>query len=247
MEIADWLVPHLYDLCPYCGHEIVNNENLTDRFCSNPSCPGHMSFKIAALAKRLGVKDIGPAAAMDMINFYQHPYHIQYIHHMQRERPRVYLYEVGELAMIKGHQKRWREYCKGHKTMRQVCDDPSVPQVIRDQYDLLHACEEECDIIPTLPGREMNVMLTGSFEGYRARKDFIAEMNALYGDIIELVDVGKRKLDVHFLIKEEWTTDHEKSAIAAEYGIPIITPAQMRELLERYKTYIIGRGEANDD
>lgn len=247
MEIADWLVPHLADFCPYCGSPIVNNENLTDRYCSNPSCPGHMAYKISALATKMGVKDIGPATALDLINTHKLPYHIQYLRFMLKEKPKLYLYQVGELAMIKGHQKKWREYCRGCRTMREVCDDPLVPEAIRSQYPLLHACEEECEVIPMLKGKELRIMLTGSFDGYRARADWVADMNHKYGDTIELVDVGKRKIDVDFLVKEEWATDHEKSAIAAEYGIPVVTPAVMEELLKRYASYNNGGGGDNED
>lgn len=88
-------------------------------------------------------------------------------------------------------------------------------------------------------------MLTGSFDGYRARADYIATMNAKYGEYIELVDIGKRKLDVDFLIKEPWTSDHEKSAIAEAYGIPVVSPAQMEELLKVYASYINRGGDDN--
>lgn len=248
MEIADWLAIHLHDNCPYCGFPIVNNENLTDRYCSNPQCPGHMSFKIAALAQRLGVKDIGPATALDLINTYKLPYHIQYLRYMLREKPKLYLYQVGELAMIKGYQKKWRDYCRGKSTMAEVCSSPNVPEAIRSQLSLLQECEKACEVIPTLKGKELFVMLTGSFDGYRARADYIAAMNAKYGEYIELVDIGKRKLDVDFLIKEPWTSDHEKSAIAEAYGIPVVSPAQMEELLKVYASYINrgGDGNAND-
>ena len=82
-------------------------------------------------------------------------------------------------------------------------------------------------------------MLSGSFEGYRARSDYIALMNQRYGDVIELVDVGRRKTDVAYLIKEKYATDHEKSAIAMEQGISIVTPRELEEKLAAYRTYII--------
>ena len=81
-------------------------------------------------------------------------------------------------------------------------------------------------------------MLSGSFDGYRSRSDFVAEMNRKYGDVIQMVDVGKRKTEVAFLVKEIYATDHEKSAIANAMGIPIITPKGLDEKLAAYKSYI---------
>ena len=64
-------------------------------------------------------------------------------------------------------------------------------------------------------------------------------MNQKYGDVIQMVDVGKRKTEVAFLVKEVFATDHEKSAIANSMGIPIITPKALDEKLAAYKSYII--------
>ena len=102
-----------------------------------------------------------------------------------------------------------------------------------------------CNIKPRLLGKRLNVMLSGSFDGYRSRSDFVAEMNRKYGDVVQLVDVGKRKTEVAFLIKEAHATDHEKSAIANAMGITIITPKAFNEKLEAYRSYILeGRGES---
>jgi hypothetical protein len=82
--------------------------------------------------------------------------------------------------------------------------------------------------------------MSGSFDAYRARADFVADMNRKYGNIVQLVDVGKRKTEVSYLVKENHATDHEKSAIAAANGIKIVTPTALEEILAGYSTYITG-------
>lgn len=238
MEMAEWLKPLLTETCPYCSSPIVNNANLTDRYCSNPRCPGHMSFKVSEMATRLGIKGVGPATALSLIEQFQYPYHFCYLPVLIADKPRVYLWQVGEYAMIKGFQKRWQDICHGKHNMMEVCDDPYTPKEVRDSRTMLVACESFFDVMKPLEGARVYVMMTGSFDGYRSRKDFIADMNEKYGDMIQLIDVGKRKTGVDYLIKEPWTSDHEKSAIAAEYHIPVVSPAQMKEIISGAIAYI---------
>lgn len=242
MEIAEWLKPYLNTECPYCKSPIMNNDNLTDRWCSNPNCPGHMSYKISALAARFGIKGVGPATALELIDTFHLPYHISYLPIFMAEKPRLYLWQVGEIAMIKGYQRQWRDFAEGCDTMEQVCQKRTVPAVIKEQLPLLQACEQACEVIPRLTGIKVNVMLSGSFDGYAARRDWVTAMNKKYGKYFEVIDVGTRKLDVQYLVKEEWATDHNKSDIAKEYGIPIVTPAKMEEILATGMAYIYRGG-----
>lgn len=242
MEVAEWLKPYIQTTCPYCHSPIINNDNLTDRYCSNPSCPGHMAYKVSALATRFGAKGIGPATALAMIEAVKFPYHVCYLPTFLPEKPKLYLWQIGEIAMIKGYQNRWKDFAEGCDTMEQVCQKATVPQIIKDQLPLLQAAERECITIPRLTGIKIPVMLSGSFDGYAARRDWVAAMNAKYGDVFELVDVGTRKLDVQYLIKESWATDHTKSAIAKDYSIPIVTPKEMEEILSTGRAYIYRGG-----
>lgn len=244
MQIPEWLRVQLNEKCPYCGAPIVNNDVLTDRYCSNPQCPEHMAYKMDALAKRLGIKNFGPATARAIIERNHFTMHTQILPiWFSNEKPSFYLHEIGEICFIKGYQKKWRDICRGHSSMAEVCMSPFTHPAIKRNMVLLCCTEAMCTVKPRLQGTPVNVMLTGSFQGYSARGDFIAEMNALYGEYIQLIDVGKRKTGVRFLIKEEWTTDHEKSAIARECGIEIITPGHLRERLRAAHAYIIRGGE----
>lgn len=239
MEIPNWLLEHINQTCPYCGQPIVNNTLLTDRHCSNERCPEHMAQKIDVLAKRFGVKNFGIAAAREAVRLYKFQLHTQILSYWFREKPSLYLHEVGEICLIKGHQKKWRQYCEGHDTMLQVVRSPRTPPEIRKHGVLLICTAAMCNVKPRLLGKRLNVMLSGSFDGYRSRAEFVAEMNRRYGDVIQMVDVGKRKTEVAFLVKETFATDHEKSAIAASQGIPIITPKALDEKLAAYRSYIL--------
>ena len=243
MEIAEWLLPYINKECPYCGTPIVNNEALTDRYCPNPKCYGHMAYKIEALAKRFGVKGIGPATARDAAILHKWTYHVEAIPWMLKEKPELYLYEVGEICMIKGHQKKWKEYCEGHQNMMQVLTDPRVPAEIREQSRLIFTATKYVKIEKNLLGRILTIMMTGSFAGYRSRNDWLLDMNNKYGDVIQLRDVGKRRTGVDYLVKEPYTSDHEKSNIAREEGISIISPHDLEERLKWYRTYIIEGGK----
>jgi len=240
MEIPEWLQAKVNVACPYCGHPLINNQLLTDRYCSNPSCPEHLAQKVVALAKYFNIPNIGAATARELVRVYKLSFHTQIIPYWFKEPPTMQLHEIGEICMIKGCQKKWREYCDGHDTMLQVLQDPRTPAAIKKQGVLLVYTEGLCNVKPRLQGKRLNVMLSGSFDNYKSRADFITDMNNKYGDVVQLVDIGKRKTDVAFLVKEEHATDHEKSAIALASGIPIITPSCLDEKLAAYRTYILG-------
>lgn len=238
MTIPIWLSERIHRTCPYCGAEIANNDLLTDRYCSNPKCPEHMAHKIDELAKRFGIKNFGVASARTAIRAYGLTSHMDIIPKWFDKKPEMFLHEVGEICLFKGYQKRWREYCAGCDRMMDVVKSGRLPPAIQQSaFDLLYAETLVC-VKPRLLGKRVDIMMSGSFNGYRARADFVAAMNAKYGDIVQLVDVGKRKTSVDYLVKERHATDHEKSAIAHAYGIPILTPAELEERIAGYCTYM---------
>lgn len=237
IDIPNWLSESINEVCPYCGSPIVNNELLTDRYCSNKDCPEHIANKVVALAQWFGIKEWGIATARKAVVRYKLKFHTEMIPRWFDERPNLYLYEIGEIAMIKGHSKKWRNYCEGCKNVTEVIKKPWIPQDIKDNYLLLLYTSGVCKVKKVLTGSRINVMMSGSFNQYRARADFIRSMNDMYGDVIELVDVGKRKTDVQFLVKEAHATDHEKSAIASQCGVPIVTPKDLEESIKEYATY----------
>lgn len=245
MVVPSWLAEKVNTTCPYCGSTISNNLALTDRYCSNEKCPEHLAQKIVVLAKRFGVKNFGIASAREAVRLYKFQLHTQIIPYWFDKKPSLFLHEVGEICLIKGHQKKWREYCEGFDNMLQVVRCPRTPADVRKHGVLLICTAAMCDVKPGLIGKRLNVMLSGSFDGYRSRDEFVVEMNQKYGDVVQMVDIGKRKTEVAFLVKESFATDHEKSAIAAAQGIQVITPKALDEKLAAYHSYITeGRKDA---
>lgn len=244
-NIPEWLQAYVAETCPYCGHPIRNNEALTDRSCSNPVCPEHTAHKLVALARYFHIKNYGIASARSDILIHKLTFHVQIIPIWFREPPLLQLHEICEIGQIKGCQKKWREYCRGYSSIAELSKNEAIPLAVRRRFPTLFMAEKVCAVKPALMGTHIYIMMSGSFEGYRSRSLFVSTMNERYGDIVQLVDVGKRRRDVSFLVKEAYATDHEKSALARAAGIPVVTPAQLEIKLRDYRTYIIEGGEGN--
>lgn len=241
--IPYWLQGQITEVCTYCGSPIVNNANLTDRHCSNNQCPGHMAQKMSRLATRLGVANFGPARSLEYIRYMKPFCHTQIIQEwFPNQSLELHLWEVCELAMIKGYSKRWREICHGCTDMGQVVATPAGNLLSPYDKAVLLVTAGIIKILPPMLGEKIYVMLTGSFEGFKSRNDYITGMNSIFGDYVQLIDVGKRKTGVDFLVKEPWTTDHEKSAIAAEMGIPVISPTELMQRIQVHVAYITEKG-----
>lgn len=238
MEVPVWLQEQIMSVCPYCGAPITNNEQLTDRYCSNPNCPEHMAHKMNLLAKRFGIKGFGVATARSFIRLKNFRSHLDILRVWFPDRPELELHELGEICFIKGHQKKWRDYCEGYSTMLELIRSGTLPSDIYPYRTLLLQASCLCKTKPRLTGSRINVMMSGSFSGYSSRSEYLREMNQQFGQVVQLVDVGKRKTDVDFLVKESYTSDHEKSVIARQSGIPVITPQGLKEKIETLYTYI---------
>ena len=52
-----------------------------------------------------------------------------------------------------------------------------------------------------------------------------------FGQYVHVIQTGRRKTGVSFLIKEEDAVDHSKSQLARENNIPIVTPTQFIAIL----------------
>ena len=80
-------------------------------------------------------------------------------------------------------------------------------------------------------------MVTGAFNNYRNRNDFITDINNAFGDKFHVINVGKRKTNVDFLIKEIDAPDKSKTTMAEQNGIKVITPAEFYALMKHLYTY----------
>jgi hypothetical protein len=215
----------------------MDNGNLTMRRCPSPYCPGHMAQRMVKLAKYLGVKNIGPATALHYIRQFDLKSHVQLVPLLFKEKPELYLWEIGELAMLTGMDKRWREICVDFNSMEEFASSAQATVEVAPNKVYLMFVESFFKVRPALRGVRLNVMLSGSLDGYRSKPDFVRYINETYGKYVQLVDIGKRKSDCHALIREKHTTDHEKTKLAQSAGIPILSPNELIEKIESMPPY----------
>lgn len=237
-NIPDWLKDNIMLKCPYDGIPLIDNDNLTVSLCPNPYCPGHMSHKMDYVAKRLGVSNFGPAAALDFILHTKPTNHLAIIPYLfPHEPPELYLWEIGELCLISNYRTKWQHIAGKYNSMQTFLDSSDCPADLREYRDFLIYSEGYFRVKKAITGRDIRVMLSGSFNGYSNRSDFVAYVNSLYGDYYRIIDIGKRKLECDYLIKEAHTSDHSKTQIAKEYDIPIVTPSEFLNMVRKAVEY----------
>ena len=54
--------------CPICGSSLLITQDLMHVMCGNPDCDGKISRKLEIAAKALGIDNIGPAVAKDLVD-----------------------------------------------------------------------------------------------------------------------------------------------------------------------------------
>lgn len=235
MSIPEWLKPYFKEKCS-CGAEILNSYNLTQRKCSNFYCPEHMKHRAVIMAKYLGVMNVGPATAADYLSAYHLKCHVQLIPIWFEEPPELYLWEIGKLAFIPRLSEQWKELASDCYTFEEVLMKPRM-EWLKPWLNYLNFVKKFFKVKKPLAKTTIKVMLTGSILGYSNRGNYIRALNEKYGQYFQIMDIGKRKSNCDFLIKEEFTVDHSKSALAASANIPIVTSAQfnafLAELMER--------------
>ena len=107
-----------------------------------------------------------------------------------------------------------------------------------EHKDELIYAEKFFTLKPPVSAKKMFVMGTGSFHGYSSRDEFFRLINDAYGQSINVIQTGKRKTGVSYLIKEADAIDHSKSRIARENNIPIVTPSEFVSIIESMCPYI---------
>ena len=240
LDIPKWAKEAMMMTCRYCGCYIIDNGNespnhtITVRRCANPKCPGHMSHKVVYLAKHYGIEGIGPATALNMVKDYRMESHLDAIPiWFKKDKPTEMLGSIADLACIEGYgetkamrdlncYRSFEDYFKRGK---------GIEPLVWNNRDLLFKAETYFHVAEPLSTTKMYVMMTGSFNGYENRSDFLKEVNDAFGNMIQVIDVKKRKTGVHYLIREKNAVDRSKTTIAKEYHIPIVTPAEFVDIL----------------
>ena len=230
--IPIWLDQHLKKTCA-CGYPIGNNTNLTVRRCLNPCCPYHMAQRVADLAKIMGVKGVGPAKALELVKNNGFKSHLEAIPIWFDEKPEKYLHEIASLCMIDGMDKELKKYCDGYASFTHMfMNEDKLPMSIRVHKTIFLDAEQYFKIKPPLSKHVINIMITGEIYGMPSRTAFVNGLNDTYGQYFQIVDVGVRKTNVMCLIREKDTPYHNKTRIAEERNIPIVTPVEFIGILD---------------
>ncbi len=243
-DLPEWVRDNIITECPYCGSLIADNSDTgvtTARWCLNPKCPGHMMHKMNKMAKHFNIKGFGPATALQMIKRYNYENHFQIIPKwFNGEKPLVALPDIATLAYIDGYGAETAcmelsHYSCFEDYFSMCCN---VNPLLYKNADMLISVQQYFAIKPGLSIKKMFVMGTGSFHGYNSREEFFRMINDAYGMYINVIQKGKRKTGISYLIKEHDAVDHSKSATARSCGIPIVTPREFISIIASMCPYI---------
>lgn len=243
-DIPEWLKPHMRTLCK-CGSYIVDDGpvgydgvmKLTQRWCTNPTCPYHMGKRIEELAKYFKVEMVGEVTALNMAKTYKMKNHLEALKFWFNKKPEVHLYEVGKLAFIYGLRGKCEEVLSGYTSFEQYfnCSN-NIPDELWCNKEYLLECSKYFNIKQkALPSGVLNIMVTGSIRNFRSRGQFIETLNDTYSPHFRIHDNKKTVRNTFCLVKEDESTDFEKTGIALANGIPIMNSAEFIALLEQLK------------
>lgn len=244
-DLPDWVKSSIKTTCSYCGSYILDNSDTgvtTARVCANPKCPGHMMHKMAFVAKYFGVTGFGPETALSYIKGNNCQNHLEILKKwFPDDKPLVSLSEVAILACIDGYgETQARQELNKYGTFEAYFANlANANPVLRKNYDYLMECQSYFALKPALSSRVIRVMGTGSFHGFNNRDEFFQMVNDAYGSMLQVVQTGKRKTGVSYLIKEKDAVDHSKSQIARENNIPIVTPKEFVDILSQLCPYTV--------
>lgn len=242
-DLPDWVKSNIMLTCRYCGSLICDNSDtgvMTARWCANKKCPGHMMHKIKFLADFFGIKQIGPETALQRIRERGYHSHLDIMDDwFPDKKPVVALSDVAVLACLEGYGKTLAEQeLNNYNSFEDYFKRTNVNPILLQHKEELLEAEKHFFIKPALSTKKMLVMGTGSFHGFDNREQFFNLINDAYGQYVQIIQTGKRKTGVSFLIKEKDAVDHSKSQIARECSIPIITPAEFLSYLHELFPYV---------
>lgn len=236
-DLPNWAKENMKMTCTYCGSFIADNSDTgvtTSRWCVNPVCPGHMAHKMKFVADFFNVKNFGPAGALSYCKTHKCKNHLEILKEWYKnEKPLVSLADVATLACIEGYgETQAKKELNSFASFKHYFANVYNPNNVLLQYkDFLLECETYFNLKPPLAARKIYVMATGSFHGFNNRDEYFQQLNDAFGNVIQIIQTGKRKTGISYLIKEKDAVDHSKSQVAKECGIPIITPSEFFNLL----------------
>lgn len=239
-NLPDWVRENIRTECEYCGALICDNSDtgvMTARWCANKYCPGHMQYKMAKVAKYFNVVGFGEKSALSYIRGHNCKNHLEILNKFFDYKPEVSLSTVAILADVEGFgESRASQTLDAFSSFGDYFAHTKGPvdPVLWQNKDFLIECESFFTIRQPLSQKQLWVMGTGSFHGYNNRQEYFNLLNQAFGQFVHIIEKGKRKSNIAYLIKERDAVDHSKSKIAAECGIPVVTPAEFVDILQSY-------------
>lgn len=243
-DLPDWVRENMMMECPFCQGLIVDNSPTgatTARWCGNKKCPGHMANKADRLAKKFGIKGFGVKTALSQIMSEHMDSHIEFMSKwFGDKKPLVRLSDVAVMAYIEGYGEtqalqELNSYGSFYEYFT-MCPNPNI--LLLNHREELERIEQYFSIQPPVSEKKMLVMATGSFKDYSSRDEFFRLINLAYGAYVNVIQTGKRKTGISFLIKEPDAPDRSKVATARECGIPIVTPREFVAILQYMYPYV---------
>ena len=242
-QLPQWVRDNIMMKCKYCGADIASNHDtgvLTERWCTNPYCPGHMSYKMDYIGKYYDVKGFGPKLALEWIQNHNAKSHLEILPQwFPNEKPTEALARIVDLCCIKEFGMTQGEpvlnkYASFEEFF--ASDESKFFPVLIQAHDFLCDSQKYFNVKRPLLGKVVNIMITGSVEGFTNREDYVDYLNEKFGDKIHVIQVGRRKSNVAALIQDPGAVSHSKTKVAKEAGIPILTSRQFIEvLIDSYK------------
>lgn len=241
-KAPSWVMENIMLTCPYCNCLLVDNSDgpngMTARWCPNKECPGHMQYKMDYMAKTLGIKNFGPATALTYIKTHHCKSHVEILDEwLGSTKPLFRLSEIADLACIDGYssvtgKKELNEFASFDDYFKHA--NPVNP-ILWSNRELLYDIEKHFTVAEPMSKRKIFVMGHGSFNNFSSRKEFFDEVNAAFGNVIQVIEVGRRKTGVSYMLIDNGTAHTGlKYNTAVECGIPIVTPAEFVNILTQY-------------
>lgn len=242
-DLPDWVMENIMTRCIHCGSYICDNSDtgvMTSRWCPNPACPGHMAIKIVDICNFYHIKGIGEKTARDLCRMHKWTNPCQCIpYFFPDQKPTASLSDIVLFMNIDGYGQTTavKELSSFYSFQDYFAPGVWHNPILLPWKEYLLDAEQYFELKRPMSRKKINVMTTGAFHGFSNRDEFIRQINTAFGEQVHVINVGKRKSGVDFLIKEEDAPDRSKTTLAIQNKIPIITPAQFFALIKKVCSY----------
>lgn len=244
------LAPYLMKECPYDGAPIIRNDELTSARCMHPECRGHMMYRADDLFKYLGVKGIGPKSCLAMIKTKDARTHFDLVPVIFGEiKPRLHLWEIAMFCYIPGIQTGWENILAGYVSFTAFFEGNESYAYLKPFRKRLEYAEKFFNVKPPLAKRKIEVMITGSINGYGNRNLFIDACNSVVGGLVRVKSVGAKQ-SADYLICENKTNVLKNREVGIEGtgkieaaingGVKVVTSVEFLEDLHLLVKEILG-------